>query len=66
VAVKLPSARKVMVTGSVRLGEADEAYRLSTLRPPELPVPGVTMTGLAAASLSGEPIATCRSRAAAA
>ncbi|MCY1560768.1 hypothetical protein D9M68_979430 [compost metagenome] len=54
-----------MVTGSVRLAEADEAYRLSTLRPPALPVPGVTITGLAAASRSGAPMATCRLRAAA-
>ena len=54
-----------MVTGSVRLAEAEVAYRLSTLRPPALPLPGATITGLAAARRSGELMASCMLRAAA-
>ncbi|MCY1552972.1 hypothetical protein D9M68_894090 [compost metagenome] len=52
-----------MFTGSVRLAEASVAYRLSMLRPLALSMPGVTATGLAAARLSGEPMARFMARA---
>ena len=66
VAVKLPSAWKVMVTGSVRLAESCTAYSASMLRPPLLVAAGVICTGLAAARCVGEPMATCMLRAASA